>query len=405
MKTFSYILENISLTDWVFIIASGCLTLFALVHRKSRNRFTNMIPSFTVTIGVLGTFWGITLGLTGFNENNISQSIPVLLDGMKTAFLTSLVGMTCSIFLKIIFANEDDKQKDASDDPIECLRNIESSIVSCFKSDEEYSLVSQVKLIRQELIDGRRETKETFENFAEQFSQMASESLVDELTKVVDKFNVMLNDLVSESFKELTQSTINLNLWQQEYAETIKENQENLQFVTENLNKIMISLQGLGEEIEGTATQLESMDKHLSGITLSTTSLEQLSTQVANQSERLEMTLAKIKNVGEKAETVLPAITTQTNAIIKEIESSSHEIQNFVNETSQQLQNNSSELNEHSKRYLKSIEESLEKELTKSLESFVGALSSLSNKFAQDYSPLTDKLRKVVSIAEDIHVR
>ncbi len=57
-------------------------------------------PAVCSTLGVLGTFYGITVGLMGFDTAHLDQSIPVLLDGLKTAFFTSLLGMVCSMYLQ-----------------------------------------------------------------------------------------------------------------------------------------------------------------------------------------------------------------------------------------------------------------------------------------------------------------
>ena len=57
-----------------------------------------------VGLGLLGTFLGLTLGIRGFdssNSNNIQSSIQSLLDGMGTAFLTSLLGMLLSLVYTI----------------------------------------------------------------------------------------------------------------------------------------------------------------------------------------------------------------------------------------------------------------------------------------------------------------
>ena len=64
--------------------------------RQEKNIIEYM-PSVLTTFGVLGTFIGITYGLLDFNTTNISASISVLLSGLKMAFLTSIVGMVCSI--------------------------------------------------------------------------------------------------------------------------------------------------------------------------------------------------------------------------------------------------------------------------------------------------------------------
>ena len=65
----------------------------------SKRRWIEMIPSGISTLGVLGTFLGITLGLMCFDASNLTQSIPELLDGLKTAFFTSLAGMFGNLWL------------------------------------------------------------------------------------------------------------------------------------------------------------------------------------------------------------------------------------------------------------------------------------------------------------------
>jgi biopolymer transport protein ExbB/TolQ len=54
------------------------------------------IPSVFTTLGILGTFIGIFVGLQNFDVNKITESIPTLLDGLKTAFSTSIVGIVLS---------------------------------------------------------------------------------------------------------------------------------------------------------------------------------------------------------------------------------------------------------------------------------------------------------------------
>ncbi|MFN9110646.1 MAG: hypothetical protein ACK5XN_11320 [Bacteroidota bacterium] len=55
------------------------------------------IPTVFTTLGVLGTFVGIYFGLQKFDVNKITESIPPLLDGMKTAFSTSIWGISLSL--------------------------------------------------------------------------------------------------------------------------------------------------------------------------------------------------------------------------------------------------------------------------------------------------------------------
>lgn len=90
---------------WVIaIILSFVYSLNRLLKAKDiprllkENRITLESKSATLsTLGVLGTFFGITWGLMGFNADDLDSSIPILLGGLKTAFFTSLTGMVCSL--------------------------------------------------------------------------------------------------------------------------------------------------------------------------------------------------------------------------------------------------------------------------------------------------------------------
>jgi len=73
--------------------------LFLLsINKNSKRNYKNEI----VSLGVLGTFIGIAIGLFHFNVTDIKTSMPLLLDGLKTAFVTSGVGIFFSIIISIL---------------------------------------------------------------------------------------------------------------------------------------------------------------------------------------------------------------------------------------------------------------------------------------------------------------
>ena len=97
-------------TIWVLVIIAFFvyyLTRLLAAKKDSQklkeNRITYESRAATLsTLGVLGTFFGITWGLMGFNADDLDNSIPILLGGLKTAFFTSLAGMLCSLVYNAI---------------------------------------------------------------------------------------------------------------------------------------------------------------------------------------------------------------------------------------------------------------------------------------------------------------
>ena len=113
---------------------------------KVNLRMLDAASGVLVGLGLLGTFLGLSLGIEGIdisNTQNIQKSIQVLLDGMGTAFYTSLFGMGFSLIFTIF-----DKMNRNS--LFRQLRKITD------KLDNEYYIddITLMSLKQQEMVDG-----------------------------------------------------------------------------------------------------------------------------------------------------------------------------------------------------------------------------------------------------------
>lgn len=91
-------------------------------------------PDLVVTIGMIGTFFGIVVGLWNFDSVNIEASIPNLLNGLKTAFLTSLCGLVISAYLKkeqskVLNKNKKKDVEDLLEELIDTIKRSDSSTI------------------------------------------------------------------------------------------------------------------------------------------------------------------------------------------------------------------------------------------------------------------------------------
>ena len=117
--------ERLNLITYISLIIIVIAFFFCLFYvsrqRKTgaliaKRRWIEQLPSMISTLGVLGTFAGITIGLLYFDTKNLDDSIPKLLSGLKTAFFTSLAGMIGSLFLsKQVNSALDEKDGGMSD--------------------------------------------------------------------------------------------------------------------------------------------------------------------------------------------------------------------------------------------------------------------------------------------------
>ena len=181
-----------------------------------------------------------------FDTNNIDQSIPTLLSGLKTAFITSIIGMVAAIIFNTLdawfFAEKRETQMSESLEDI-TPKHIHSAIteqtellnrlVSGMSGSEEGSLVGQFKLMRAEQADisrQQREHQQQFDtrlwaelaNFAEMMAKGATEQIIDALRQVIIDFNNNLTEQFGENFKALDASVKKLVDWQQAYKEQVE---------------------------------------------------------------------------------------------------------------------------------------------------------------------------------------
>lgn len=144
----------------VTIIACSIIVIVAVafyVYLKQKEKFYKEIlakklwiaqmPSMVSTLGVLGTFLGITIGLMHFNTEDLDTSIPLLLSGLKTAFLTSLLGMLGSLVLnRVVNRVMDDAENTEGDRKNqESTLNAVSNLISALDSKENKEFKKSIK--------------------------------------------------------------------------------------------------------------------------------------------------------------------------------------------------------------------------------------------------------------------
>lgn len=158
-----------------------------------RRFFPNVLPQKlaygAATSGILLTFYGIWIGLVGFDVTNIENSIPQLLEGLKTAFGSSIVGLATSMVINILFVEQ---KEDGMSEVAESLSSLEKSLSEFAANSSELhsqALLHAMKDLLEELEMGiNTETKETMMRFRDSvdFLSKWQEKYVDEIKSVTD---------------------------------------------------------------------------------------------------------------------------------------------------------------------------------------------------------------------------
>ena len=147
-------------TVYVFIQIILGLFAFGVLWRKNGwHTHTNTAASILTIIGVCGTFGGICLGLWGFEIENIEGSIPTLLDSLKLAFLTSLVGIFSAIVLKVYAFSQTIKSQDPDEETIDKFVTELTNTLTNVQTSGEINLLAQMVTLNTAIREEGKETR------------------------------------------------------------------------------------------------------------------------------------------------------------------------------------------------------------------------------------------------------
>ena len=250
---------------WAWMYIMSCDKKGKLIEQR---RWIEQLPSIVSTLGVLGTFFGITIGLIHFDTNNLDASIPHLLDGLKTAFFTSLAGMFGSLFLsRTVSRLYDNLDKGTSDINIaaaqitQAVNQMCETIVQNTRQQTNvqsafYNTVNQVltqlQTAQASIADNTNQML-TLQSSLSADSQNINAS-VTQLVQASDKSNEMLN-IAKDKVTSIHESTYETNRNIQEIA-SISEGMASAQ------NEIAGEVKSFGDKLHGEVVEIEeSMDK------------------------------------------------------------------------------------------------------------------------------------------------
>lgn len=231
-----------------------CCIVFCIWFYQARIKFKSYVdknpfgdyeqPRTAATLGVLGTFIGITIGLIFFDPDELGQSVKDLLRGMSPAFFTSVLGMIFSLYLKNYQANAQKNFQDSDKSNIKEDANIADLIKYLQESDaKKFELLQIIKSdLREEFVNienilesNNAQIMAEFKIFGETLAKNNSKIFVEALNNTLKDFNNKLTEQFGENFKQLNTAVGRLLIWQENYKIAVETVTKNLQTTFEGL--------------------------------------------------------------------------------------------------------------------------------------------------------------------------
>jgi hypothetical protein len=428
------------------VSVAGIVLLTLIFHARFNFKTFAYAPTILTTTGIFFTFLGVALGLSEFDTNNIQASVPTLLGGLKTAFWASVAGVGGALTIKFrhfAFGLREEQGLKSTDEEVtgHDLAKLLASIQHALVGQDDATLISQIKLLRQDTNDRLDSLKKAQLDALQRLSEMGSKALVEALRDVIADFNSKLTEQFGENFKHLNQAVEKLVSWQDHYKTFVDEITSKLLDVIDSMatasnsysslvneasrfSKVSADLSALLSGLETQKQQLTGTLKQLADLLLAASgSLPQIETKVLELTTQLSTAVKQnqqevSKAVAENSLLLRTSMRDAAEQIRTGLTEHHAELRKFLSENAVQVRNSFQTVNAEftkvnqefnkqigdltakTKEQVAALDAALAEELKKSLESLGRQLAALSEKFVSDYEPLTEKLAKVVRLAE-----
>jgi len=229
------------------------LIFLFLWMKRNENNILSVAPSILITTGIFFTFLGITIGLWNFNIDNVDSSLPALLNGIKTAFMASVLGVFFALIFKFIELKpketiSETPEGQTIDDLVanqriqtsslnELNNGIQQLIKSIADPISDSSLVAQIKLMRMDNNEKIDALRKDFQEFATTMAENNSKAFIQALEEVIRDFNNKLTEQFGDNFKQLNEAVGQTVQWQENYKTQMQESIEILTRITSILSK------------------------------------------------------------------------------------------------------------------------------------------------------------------------
>ena len=194
-------------------------------HREKLENVAGNEAQNVISVGVLFTFVGIAISLMYFDTNpeTMAPSIEVFLDGMKTAFYTSIVGMMAAIIIKYIQAGVEAKEDVEYRESLENIKAMNSSLKD---------VVAELKAVRNSTENNTTSDVANNVQLRKEISALntAFRDFITAYNTSQENVNKKVEEY-GESFRQLNASVQDLNKWQSEYKNIVDESIKELNVI------------------------------------------------------------------------------------------------------------------------------------------------------------------------------
>ena len=438
-----------------FLVVMGVLALVHLSTFPSR-RWHIDFKTPIVSLGILGTFVGVAMGLWEFDSQAVEESVPNLLEGLKTAFQTSIFGMAIAITLAIIerfvpqfgsdrfqsekqtlaaLLEEAKQQRTELRDSLggvretldkilnglnggifEQINNLRTELrVNADKMKElvttefgrtnesSAELLKQFKEQRTELREDAgetrkligvefRQTNDALGKALDKISKGASREIIDALNETIKRFNEDLTQQFGDNFRQLNAACKSLVQWQEQHRESVEATHKQLQGAVAALSQTEKSLGKVAERNQEVLVVYDRLGEIIAAYDNQTTALTQHLQKYGDLADKAEKMFG---DADERFQNIADQISDFAGGFKIKIEAQSDSIEAMIENSREKFIDSAQQLGEEISEAVKQSMEKMQQTVNAQSQEITQTTERLANSLRELESTLVSATRQL----------
>ncbi len=275
-----------------------------VTHGPGNAQLAELIPSLLTSLGILGTFMGMTQGLSGLDvttTDNMMTGIQNLLSGMQFAFGTSVAGVSCSLIFNMLNRIAQGSSYRAIDDFTESFtqlamqRPLDNDVqLICQNQDRNHLLGSVNDALSTQLPQSMeravRSGMQPVTQAMTDFLRGATTNQIEGVNRIVHNFVDAMNASLSGQFLALGKTMTEINVNQQVNLDRLRESLQTTQAMMVSVQQLHQVSDELLKHFETYIAELGDARRRDEGFEKSTSALlEQMHTASLETARTVQM--------------------------------------------------------------------------------------------------------------------
>jgi len=362
------------------------------------------IPPLMTSLGILGTFMGIFVALEPleFTPGKINESVSALLSGMKTAFVTSLLGLLSAIVFKVSFSFKPSAKGKTSPEHQDLVGHLDG-IRQAISGEGDSSLVTQMQKLRDENRDGfdnlrglsetiRGALVENLENLIGEIRDIIGRQLGESLQGLVRSIEKALIEQFGKTFVEFNEAVQALKKWQEDHREQVEQLTKAFDKTARGIEKIREECAYIPQTMEKLHPLLESANKQVMDLTAR---LEAFAGMKRQAQESFPVIKENLDQIGENLRSSAAGFQGLEETIKSSFQQAEQQVKAIVVQHTDDIQSMAG-----------SMRETMEKSQREVADKVDGIIAAAIERYAEQTSAELDRIAKawggnLVSIAEE----